>query len=168
MVRQGATQNLKTRFSPFHSILRQKYSVERFPKGSPTSSLCILQVSEAECQGIKSYACFCTSTAVRMNIDDVVDDVINAIVNLTSGLLLSISKLSHVHAKPTAWPALLCLQRSSTPLRHITLDPSTLDPRPLYAQPSTSPFTLNPRPSTHAEVVLRARPLYAQPSTLYV
>ena len=75
-----------------------------------------------------------------MNIDDVVDDVINVIVNLTSVLLLSISKLSHVHTKPTAWPALLCLQRSSTPLCHRTLYVSTFTPRPLYDYG----FTLNP------------------------
>ena len=53
-----AAQNLKLHFSLLHSILRQTYRVERFPEGSPTSSLCNLQVSEAECQGIKTYACF--------------------------------------------------------------------------------------------------------------
>ena len=61
-------QNLKSRFSPLHSILRQKYRVERFSEGSPTSSLCILRVSEAECQGIKSYARFSASTAQRTNV----------------------------------------------------------------------------------------------------
>ena len=61
-------QNLKSRFSPLHSILREKYRVERFSEGSPTSSLCILRVSEAECQGIKSYARFSASTAQRTNV----------------------------------------------------------------------------------------------------
>ena len=49
-----ASQNLESHFSLLHSSLRQKYSVERFSEGSATSSLCILQVSEGECQGIKS------------------------------------------------------------------------------------------------------------------
>ena len=66
----------KLRFSPLHSILRQKYRVERFSEGSPTSSLCILQVSEAECQGIKSYARFSASTAQRTNVDDIVDVIV--------------------------------------------------------------------------------------------
>ena len=71
-----AAQNLKSRFSPLHSILRQKYRVERFSKGLPTSSLCILQVSEAECQGIKSYARFSASTAQRTNVDDIGDVIV--------------------------------------------------------------------------------------------
>ena len=68
-----AAQNLKSCFSPLHSILRQKYRVERFSEGSPTSSLCILQVSEAEGQGIKSYAHFSASMAGQRNVDDIVD-----------------------------------------------------------------------------------------------
>ena len=65
-----AVQILKSRVSLLHSILRQKYRVERLPEGSPTSSLCILQVSEAECQGIKSYACLSASMLGRTNVDD--------------------------------------------------------------------------------------------------
>ena len=38
------------------------------PEGSPASSLYVLQVSEAECQGIKSYARFSASTAQRTNV----------------------------------------------------------------------------------------------------
>ena len=71
-----AAQNLKSRFSPLHSILKLKYRVERFSEGSPTSSLCILQVSEAECQGIKSYARFSASTAQRTNVDDIGDVIV--------------------------------------------------------------------------------------------
>ena len=71
-----AAQNLKSRFSPLHSILRQKYRVERFSEGSPTSSPCILQVSEAECQGIKSYARFSAPMAQRTNVDDIVNIIV--------------------------------------------------------------------------------------------
>ena len=91
-----AAQNLKSCFSPLHSILRQKYRVERFSEGSPTSSLCILQVSEAECQGIKSYACVSASIAQRPNV--ATSSTLSSSLTLVKlMLLLSILSLSHVH-----------------------------------------------------------------------
>ena len=50
--------------------------MERISEGSPASSPCILHVSEAECQGIKSYARFSASMAQQTNVDDIVDDVV--------------------------------------------------------------------------------------------
>ena len=71
-----ASQNLESHFSLLHSSLRQKYRVERSSEGSATSSLCILQVSEGECQGIKSSVIFWIDSATnerRSNLDDIVE-----------------------------------------------------------------------------------------------
>ena len=70
--------------------------MERFSEGSPTSSLCILQVSEAECQGIKSYARFSASTAQRTNVDDIVD-VIVKFDTCEADVAAEDTELSHVH-----------------------------------------------------------------------
>ena len=97
-----AAQSAKSHFSLLHSILRQKYRVERFPEGSPTSSLCILQVSEAEGQGIKSYAHFSASMAGQRNVDDIVDviDMLDTCeAHVAAGHSVSLSYLSPTLAR---------------------------------------------------------------------
>ena len=99
---RSAVQNLETHFSPHHSILRQKYRVERLPEELPTSSLCILQVSEAECQGIKSYAHFSASMAGQRNVDDIVDviDMLDTCeAHVAAGHSVSLSYLSPTLAR---------------------------------------------------------------------